>query len=405
MCGWPSSTVTIGAARARREQRRRGSASSPSARPWRACSARNSRSARGQADDVGGDAGAAELVGRGEHLGHDRAHRRRASPAGARRARAAGSRRRAPAGGGARARAGSAGTAASAWSTGRVRQPEVGRGAVRAARAGRGRASSVHSRSWPKAGSQATQPGCSRPIDGVMIDWWAPPSGASVTPDGRADEDRLAAGVDAERPRLERAVDERVVERADRQQRLAVARPGRAELAEQADQVGLGDAELDVLAVLGSRASARACRCRRRTSRCARRRTRRRRWLIQPPRLVEEATSGLTVTTRAADLGGVVGEVDEEAAERLLGRDASRCASRPSVGRDRRAARAAATGSRSQPRRGRARTARPRRVPGGERRPRVVGVGARARAASSLPSARRSAARSGSPGGPRSAAP
>ena len=22
------------------------------------------------------------------------------------------------------------------------------------------------------------------PIDGVMVDWWAPPSGASVTPDG-----------------------------------------------------------------------------------------------------------------------------------------------------------------------------------------------------------------------------
>ena len=44
--------------------------------------------------------------------------------------------------------------------------------------------SSVHSRSWPNAGSQAMQPGCSIPTDGVMIDWWAPPSGASVTPDG-----------------------------------------------------------------------------------------------------------------------------------------------------------------------------------------------------------------------------
>ena len=86
-----------------------------------------------------------------------------------------------------------------------------------------------------------------------------------------ADEDRLAAGVHAERPRLERAVHERVIQRADRQQRLTVARPGRAELAEQADEVALGDPELDVLAVLGSRASARACRCRRRTSRSARR--------------------------------------------------------------------------------------------------------------------------------------
>ena len=66
-------------------------------------------------------------------------------------------------------------------------------------------------------------------------------------PGRRADQDRLAAGVDAERPRLERALHERVVQHADRQQRLAPAAPGRAELAEQADQVGLGDAELDVL--------------------------------------------------------------------------------------------------------------------------------------------------------------
>ena len=88
------------------------------------------------------------------------------------------------------------------------------------------------------------------PIDGVITDWCAPPSGPSVTPRRRADEDRLAAGVDAERPRLQRARHERVVDRADRQQRLAVARPGRAELAEQADEVDLGDPELDVAAVV-----------------------------------------------------------------------------------------------------------------------------------------------------------
>ena len=67
----------------------------------------------------------------------------------------------------------------------------------------------------------------------------------------RADQDRLAAGVDAERPRLQRAGHERVVDRADGEQRLAVARPRRAELAEQPDQVHLGDAELDVAAVVG----------------------------------------------------------------------------------------------------------------------------------------------------------
>ena len=64
-----------------------------------------------------------------------------------------------------------------------------------------------------------------------------------------ADEDRLAARVDAERPGLQRAFDERVVEHPDRQQRLAPAAPGGAQLAEQADQVGLGDAQLEVLAV------------------------------------------------------------------------------------------------------------------------------------------------------------
>ena len=64
----------------------------------------------------------------------------------------------------------------------------------------------------------------------------------------RAHQDRLAAGVHAERPRLQRAPHERVVDRADRQQRLAVAAPGGAQLAQQAHEVGLGDAQLDVAA-------------------------------------------------------------------------------------------------------------------------------------------------------------
>jgi hypothetical protein len=42
----------------------------------------------------------------------------------------------------------------------------------------------VHSRSWANAGSQAMQLGCSNPMEGVVIDWCAPPSGARVTPDG-----------------------------------------------------------------------------------------------------------------------------------------------------------------------------------------------------------------------------
>ena len=73
--------------------------------------------------------------------------------------------------------------AASAWSIGRVESRKYAeRPSLRPSLASASR--SAHSRSWPKAGSQAVHRGCSRPIEGVMIDWCAPPSGASVTPDG-----------------------------------------------------------------------------------------------------------------------------------------------------------------------------------------------------------------------------
>ncbi len=48
--------------------------------------------------------------------------------------------------------------------------------------------------------------------------------------------------------RIEAARDERVVERADRQQPLAVDRMRQAQRRQQDEQVHLGDAELDVLA-------------------------------------------------------------------------------------------------------------------------------------------------------------
>ena len=118
----------------------------------------------------------------------------------------------------------------------------------------------------------------------------------------RADEDRLAAGVDAERPRLERARHERVVDGPDRQQRLAVARPGRAELAEQADQVDLGDPELDVAAVVGlAPAHERVGVVGEPVDAVADDQIPT--LLIQPPRFVEVPTSGETVTTRSATSG------------------------------------------------------------------------------------------------------
>ena len=59
------------------------------------------------------------------------------------------------------------------------------------------------------------------PSDGVTVDWWAPPSGASVMPDGvpaRMNRDLDVQRVDQ---RVEAAGDERVVDGADRDQRLA----------------------------------------------------------------------------------------------------------------------------------------------------------------------------------------
>ena len=78
--------------------------------------------------------------------------------------------------------------------------------------------------------------------------------GATLRAEGHprrgTDQDRLAAGVDPERPRLVAAHQERVVDRPHREERLPVPRPGRPELAEQADEVDLRDPELDVLAVV-----------------------------------------------------------------------------------------------------------------------------------------------------------
>ena len=97
-------------------------------------------------------------------------------------------------------------------------------------------------------------------------------------------------------------------------------------------------------------------------------------WLIQPPRFVDDATSGETVTTRFGDLGIGAREVDEEAPERLLRRGAARVHA-PDVARHGARLRDAAAG--------RAAAARPRRrqssasgVPAAERRPRVGDVGA-----------------------------
>ena len=124
------------------------------------------------------------------------------------------------------------------------RQPQVRRAA--AGRAGRRRPShSSQSRLWAKAGSASVRPGSSMPIDAVIVDWCAPPSGARVTPAG-VPTTTNAARVEAVDQGVEAAADERVVDRPDRQQVLAMELVAEAQGVEQQEQVHLADAQLDV---------------------------------------------------------------------------------------------------------------------------------------------------------------
>ncbi len=377
MCGCPSSTVTSGAARRGRERgvehpalgRRRG--------PRAGLDGVEQQAGAGHAHDVGGDARARraapprraprgpprpsprcvtagvarappQRVGAGDHLAAPPLPRGRVGRAPRR----------------------ASGPPAGSTAAGRPTTPSG-----RPSRASDAAASTRRRSRTPARSS--TQPGCSSPTDGVLIDWWAPPSGGEGHPGRRADEDRLAAGVDPERPRLQRPLDERVVEHPDRQQRLAPPAPGGAELTEQPDQVGLGDARARGAGRWAARASAGSSRGRRRTSRAARPRDQTPTLFTQPPRLVDELTSGQSVTTRRAASGASRVRSSRARPERGLGGGGARRA----CGRCRRAARAPARRHRA---RGAAaprspRTARRPAEPVGEPRPRVVGVGADAR--------------------------
>ena len=89
------------------------------------------------------------------------------------------------------------------------------------------------------------------PSDGVTVDWWAPPSGARRDARRRPDEDEPRLDVERVDERVQAARDERVVDRADRDQPLAEQLAGQPELAEPQEQVHLADAELDVLRPAG----------------------------------------------------------------------------------------------------------------------------------------------------------
>ena len=245
MCGWPSSRVTSGAAR------RAGNAASriqlsPSPRPPRACTASKSRpglvtqttsapcpsaasrsaaaSASGTVAPIaaivtaGGSAGPAQQVGAGDDLA--------AAPLPGRRVGRHGGER---------------------LVDGPGREPQVRRRAVRAAEPGQRRQQRPldldRERRLVGDAAGLLQPDRRRRDRLVRA-----ALGRQRDPGRRADQDRLPARVDPERPRLQRALDERVVEHPDRQQRLPPPAPGGAQLAEQPDEVGLGDAQLQVLA-------------------------------------------------------------------------------------------------------------------------------------------------------------
>jgi hypothetical protein len=86
-------------------------------------------------------------------------------------------------------------------------------------------------------------------MSGVPMDWWAPPSGASVMPDGVAHQQEARVLVTGVVESVEAAHDEGVVERADRQETHAEERVRQPERCQQDEQVVLGDAELDMLAL------------------------------------------------------------------------------------------------------------------------------------------------------------
>jgi hypothetical protein len=68
-----------------------------------------------------------------------------------------------------------------------------------------------------------------------------------VIPDGVAHQDKPGVLVTGIVQRIQPALDERVVERADRQQARAEERTGKAEGGELQEQIALGGTELDVL--------------------------------------------------------------------------------------------------------------------------------------------------------------
>ena len=167
--------------------------------------------------------------------------------------------------------------------------------------------------------------------------------------------------------------DERVVDRADGQERLAVARPRGAQLAEQADEVHLRDAQLDVASVVGlAPAHERVGVVGEPVDAVAHRPDA---GLVDPAAEVgRRADVGRDGDDPLGDAGRLARQVDEEAPERLLRRLVPRCSRPRSAGTAGGSARDRGLGALQPPGRGGAQLGR--RAARRERRPRVARVGA-----------------------------
>ena len=243
-------------------------------------------------------------------------------------------------------------------------------------RAGRAPSSRHHSTSTREGGLVGDAAGLLEPDRGRGDRLVRAALGGQRHPGRRADEDRLPARVDPERPRLEGAGDERVVEHADRQQRLAPAR-SRWRRARRAGRPGWSRrCPARCAGRSAARASAGSSRRRRRTSRAARAPTTTPTLFTQPPRLVRRADVGADRDDPAGGVGGGAGEVEQRAAQRLPG--CGRC--RWACGRGPSGTAGGGAGT-AAARRSRAAVAAHRSAAGGpaaKRRPRVVEVGAQA---------------------------
>ena len=243
MCGCPSRTVTRGVARSRGEDRVEDPGPGV-VEPAPRLHGAEQQAGAGHADDVRADPECVEPVGRLQRLGHDGAHRDQGDrrPSGpAQRVGPGGDLPSAALAGGGVGRDGGQGLVDRPG-----RQPQVGRAAAGPAQPGQGGEQAplgVQDERRLVGHAAGLLQSDGRRLDGLV----RTALGREGDAGRRPDQDRLPPGVDPERPGLQGPLDERVVHDADRQQRLAPAVPRGTELAHEADQVGLGDAQLDVL--------------------------------------------------------------------------------------------------------------------------------------------------------------